>query len=247
MNENNVIEYTSTNPIIQKCLDVLKSDKLEIKKVSDTNAYIIYCNNKHAFTIMKNAVFNAPGCVEYDLDVDNIKFGTNKYYEGLDFSDLKKLYVVCVSEYEKRTTQRRERVLNYLDNFISKDKSKETKNVKHVVQTSENKSGNENHGRVMTVEQFNDKNFQKWWAWHPWTVVRVGNGPKVMHKNMLLVSVAVLTTTFVLGCMTVAGVYKWQQYKKQKSELTEKQLQDKYSGLQKDRNDTCINFQQKVK
>lgn len=78
--------------------------------------------------------------------------------------------------------------------------------------------------------EFNSKLFQQWWARHPWVLVSVHGSKPVLHKNMILVSVAVLLGTFIGGMVLVADVCKWgAEYQNDKKVLTETQLNDKYS------------------
>ena len=127
-------EYKSTNPIIQKCLDILKPDNtFKINRVSDLNSFMVYCNKQRAFTISKTATFDTPDCVMYDVDIDNIHFDTKHFYKGLDFSDLKILYELCKSEYDKCEKQRQQHVLNYLDNCNKSDSES-----KNIVQKTDN-------------------------------------------------------------------------------------------------------------
>lgn len=104
------------------------------------------------------------------------------------------------------------------------------------------------HGvKNVTLEKFNDKDFQKWWAHHPWRMIRVDEGKAVMHINMLNVYAAML---FVIAVGLATGfidAVKWQQYKHQKVQLTEKQIQDKYSDFQIARYDAYTKLQQKIK
>ena len=109
-------EYKTSNPIIQKCMDVLKSDKIEIRRVSDFDSFVVYSDKKRAFILSKNTLNG----VRYDLEVDNINFNTKGYYEGLDFSDLEKLHKLCVSEWERYEKQRRQHVMDYLEDCIKK-------------------------------------------------------------------------------------------------------------------------------
>lgn len=83
--------------------------------------------------------------------------------------------------------------------------------------------------RVSDIE-FNSKIFQQWWARHPWTLVSVNDSKPVLHKNIILVSVAVLLGTFAGGMALVGDVCKWaDQYQNDKKVLTETELNDKYS------------------
>ena len=78
--------------------------------------------------------------------------------------------------------------------------------------------------------EFNSKVFQQWFARHPWTLVSVNNGKPVLHKNMILVSMAVLLGTFIGGMALVTDVCKWGDgYQNDKKVLTKQQLNVKYS------------------
>ena len=97
-----------------------------------------------------------------------------------------------------------------------------------------------------TVEQFKDKDFQKWWARHPWRIVKV-NGKKIQHINMLLVYSALLASMLPLMVLEVVDLVKWEGYKVEKTKLSENQLKEKYSEFQIVRYDAISKLQEKVK
>ena len=97
------------------------------------------------------------------------------------------------------------------------------------------------------MQEFEDENFQKWWARHPWRMIRVDNGRVLMHLNMLIVYSAMLVVIGLGLCIGFVDAVKWQGYKHQKSQLTEKQIQDKYSKCQIARYDAYTKLQQKLK
>ena len=86
--------------------------------------------------------------------------------------------------------------------------------------------------RNVTQEQFEDKNFQKWWARHPLHAVRVDNGKALVHKNTLLIFCAFLTGVLILGTAVDIDAFIWVQYRTDKNTLTDKQLADKYTQNQ---------------
>ena len=100
--------------------------------------------------------------------------------------------------------------------------------------------------RNVTSKEFNDKNFQKWWARHPWCKVSVNNGPRYFHINMLLVySWMVVGLGFLVGAGFI-DILRWEKYKDDKIVLNEQQLQEKYSRFQILRYDALTKLQQKV-
>ena len=97
-----------------------------------------------------------------------------------------------------------------------------------------------------TADNYKDKDFQKWWARHPWHIVKI-NGRKVQHINMLLVYSALLASMVPLMVLEVVDLVKWEDYKKEKSILSENQLREKYSKFQIVRYDALSRLQKKMK
>lgn len=98
-----------------------------------------------------------------------------------------------------------------------------------------------------TLKEIDDKDFQKWWAHHPWCPVRVDNHKPVFHKNVLLMAVSVMTGMVILWFVALNEMSQIQQYKNQKNTLTEKQLKQKYTDGQLTKYETEIKLLQKIK
>ena len=206
---DNVSEYKSTNPIIQKYLDMLDCGKLDIEEISPC-----VFNVRSAGELIFSVSFGFLVIADKVFDIDQI-------YDGKSFKDIDKLARKCQSM-----------VQNSNHRTIIKKPYQESKYDK-VVQKIHQICSPGHHGvKNVTLEEFNDKDFQKWWAHHPWRMIRVDEGHVVMHNNMLIVY-AVMLTFIGLGLTAgfIDGV-KWYQYKQEKSQLTEKQIQDKYSDFQ---------------
>ncbi len=97
-----------------------------------------------------------------------------------------------------------------------------------------------------TIEEMEDKKFQKWWSHHPWRIVCVNN-KKLVHINILLVSAIALLMEGALGIAGLSESTKYKQYKNVKSTLSEKQLKEKYSKGQIARFETYAAIDKKMK
>ena len=99
-------KVTSTNPIIQKCLDILYSGRavVERDRVCD-GSYIfwVYVDDEKCFTVTDSGV-----------TIGREKFGINEHIGGLDFSDVSFLYAKCL-ETIPTDEKRSESALNSLD------------------------------------------------------------------------------------------------------------------------------------
>ena len=97
-----------------------------------------------------------------------------------------------------------------------------------------------------TVEQIEDENFEKWWARHPWRVVKVGN-QKFVHINFLNVCSIVCVMAATVPVLELIDISRWEDYKKEKIQLSEKQLKEKYSNFQIFRYEALSTLQEKMK
>ena len=101
-----------------------------------------------------------------------------------------------------------------------------------------------------TLKEIDDKDFQKWWAHHPWCKVRIvdSDNPKQQfyQVNMLSICAAIIAAAGVAVGVLFTDLVKFQQYAYDKNELTEKQIQQKYSQYQVARYEKLVNLRQKM-
>jgi len=97
-----------------------------------------------------------------------------------------------------------------------------------------------------TTEQLKDTDFEKWWARHPWRIVKTDN-QKLQHINMLWVYSIVCIMAATVPVLELIDISRWEDYKKEKTQLSGKQLKDKYSKLQIVRYDALSALQEKMK
>lgn len=97
-----------------------------------------------------------------------------------------------------------------------------------------------------TAEELRDADFQKWWAHHPWRLVCVNN-EKLFHINMMLIFAVMLSGYLALGVTGLTEAVKYKQYKTEKSNLSEKEMKEKYTKGQITRFETYTAVQRKFK
>ena len=83
-----------------------------------------------------------------------------------------------------------------------------------------------------TSKEFNDKNFQKWIAHHPWHLISVNGSKPIVHKNVYWIHLVTAVTSIVLLVSEISDFTKWVNYQTEKTTSTEKQLQKKYTKQQ---------------
>lgn len=114
-------EFTSDNPIIQKCLDVLDNPKVKIRM--DSDLIYAYFRGDKVFGVGRSGILFIGSVSYYDCD---------KYY-GMSFWDIHKIWNKAERLYnedkEKEYGEARSKILGYLDKFVDK-KSKSDKLVR---------------------------------------------------------------------------------------------------------------------
>ena len=95
----------SDDPIIQKCLDIIRDKRARVEDLCDNGIYSVYIGNKKYFDIQK---WYALG-TKYNIDIN---YQTYKFYG--ERPDLEELYRLCNSKYADKSKERQQNALDFL-------------------------------------------------------------------------------------------------------------------------------------
>lgn len=98
-----------------------------------------------------------------------------------------------------------------------------------------------------TSPEFNNKDFQKWIARHPWHRVSIDNTEPVVHKNIFWIHLVTTMSVIALLSFQLSDFTKWINYQTEQTTSTEKQLQKKYTKQQITRYEWYSKMQGKMK
>ena len=104
-------EIQSDDPIIQKCLDIVRNKKVTVKDLSGEEFYRVYIGDEYQFSFHKYDEFD-----QYQVGID---FKDWFFYQKRP--DLEELYRLCVAKYKERSQEREKNTLDFL-NDADKDK-----------------------------------------------------------------------------------------------------------------------------
>ena len=109
-------EIQSDDPIVQKCLDIIRNPKARVQDLDASGYYSVYIVNKRYFSIYKG----------YFLGVDDYTITIN--WQDYKFSgarsDLKELYKLCVAKYKEQSQERKKETLGFLNDADKKGSNK---------------------------------------------------------------------------------------------------------------------------
>ena len=95
----------SDDPIIQKCLDIIRNKNARVEDLCDNGIYSVYIGNKKYFDIQK---WYALG-TKYNIEI---------HYQTYRFDgerpDLEELYRLCSSKYADKSKERQQNALDFL-------------------------------------------------------------------------------------------------------------------------------------
>ena len=114
--------YTSKNPIIQKCFDIINSGDFYVKPLIKGISYELYRKSTDKKYCYVSATHTMSGSMEYVICINDMKFDNLKTYAGLDFSDLKILHDVLKVEWEKDEPGHVKQALDYLKSMEAENK-----------------------------------------------------------------------------------------------------------------------------
>lgn len=95
----------SDDPMIQKCLDIIRNKKAWVEDLCDNGIYSVYIGRKKYFQIQR--CYN--NGTKYDIDIN---YQTYKFYG--ERPDLEELYRLCNSKYADKSKERQQNALDFL-------------------------------------------------------------------------------------------------------------------------------------
>ena len=104
-------EIQSDDPIIQKCLDIIRNKNVRVKDLTEFGYYGVYLGDKHCFTIHKDFLNE----IRYymSIDLQDYRFSGQR-------PDLEELHRLCVAKYNEQSQERKKNTLDFL-NDVDKD------------------------------------------------------------------------------------------------------------------------------
>ena len=99
-------EIQSDDPMIQKCLDIIRDKKSWVEDLCDNGIYTVYIGNKKYFQIHR--CYN--GGTKYNIEINHQTF---KFYG--ERPDLEELYRICASKHGNKSQERQQEALDFLD------------------------------------------------------------------------------------------------------------------------------------
>lgn len=109
-------EIQSDNPIIQKCLDIIRNPKAWVSDLADVGYYSVHIGNKKYFTLSESYILG--GGTKYKITVD-----LQDYNFGGERPDLKDLHRLCVAKYNERSQEREKNALDFLNDVDKAQKA----------------------------------------------------------------------------------------------------------------------------
>lgn len=103
-------EIQSDDPIIQKCLDIIRNKNVIVKDLSGKEFYRVYIGDEYQFSFHKYDEFD-----QYQVGID---FKDWFFYQKRP--DLEELYRLCVAKYKEQSQERKKNTQDFL-NDVDKD------------------------------------------------------------------------------------------------------------------------------
>lgn len=98
-------EIQSDDPMIQKCLDIIRNKKARVEDLCDNGIYSVYIGRKKYFQIQR--CYN--NGTKYNIDIN---YQTYRFYGSRP--DLEELYRLCKSKYADKSKERQQNALDFL-------------------------------------------------------------------------------------------------------------------------------------
>ena len=98
-------EIQSDDPMIQKCLDIIRNKKAWVEDLCDNGIYTVYIGNKKYFQIHR--CYN--GGTKYNIEINHQTF---KFYG--ERPDLEELCRICISKHASKSQERQQNALDFL-------------------------------------------------------------------------------------------------------------------------------------
>ncbi len=110
----------SDDPIIQKCLDIIRNKKVTVKDLPDLGYYDVYLGNKKCFMIHKDFLIGVGTVYTMNINNQDYRFCGKR-------PDLKELHRLCVSTYNEQSQERKKSTLDFLNDVDRGEKTKTDK------------------------------------------------------------------------------------------------------------------------
>jgi len=113
-------EIQSDDPIIQKCLDIIRNKKVTVKDLPGLGYYNVYLGNKKCFMIHKDFLIGVGTVYTMNINNQDYRFCGKR-------PDLKELHRLCVSTYNEQSQEREKSTLDFLNDVDRGEKTKTDK------------------------------------------------------------------------------------------------------------------------
>ena len=110
-------EIQSDDPIIQKCLDIIRNPKAWVSDLADVGYYSVHIGNKEYFTFNKSYILGVGTEYKITVNLQDYKFGGER-------PDLEELHKLCVAKYKEQSQERKKDALGFLNDAGKKDSNK---------------------------------------------------------------------------------------------------------------------------
>lgn len=109
-------EIQSDDPIIQKCLDIIRNPKAWVEDLADLGYYSVYIGNKRYFTFNKSFIIGVGTTYKITVDLQDYNFGGKR-------PDLEDLHRLCVAKYNEQSQERKKNALDFLNDVDKAQKA----------------------------------------------------------------------------------------------------------------------------
>ena len=119
-------EIQSDDPIIQKCLDIIRNPKAWVSDLADVGYYSVHIGNKEYFTFNKSYIIRVGTEYKITINWQDYKFGGER-------PDLEELHKLCVAKYKEQSQEREKNTLDFMNDANKGDKTKKTLKMEDIV------------------------------------------------------------------------------------------------------------------
>ena len=109
-------EIQSDDPIIQKCLDIIRNPKAWVSDLADAGYYTVHIGNKEYFTFNKICAFGLGTKYKITVNVQDYNFSGKR-------PDLEDLHRLCVAKYNEQSQERKKNALDFLNDVDKAQKA----------------------------------------------------------------------------------------------------------------------------
>lgn len=113
-------EIQSDDPIIQKCLNIIRNEKVTVKDLPDLGYYDVYLGNKKCFMIHKDFLIGVGTVYTMNINNQDYRFCGKR-------PDLEELHRLCVFTYNEQSQERKKSTLDFLNDVDRGEKTKTDK------------------------------------------------------------------------------------------------------------------------